>query len=179
MLRLLIIPVFLLMIIYNDLHARIFFCILFIIASITDFFDGYLARRLNAHTTFGKIFDPIADKALVIILSVIILLVHKDLTFYIVLPIVLLILRELIISGLREGLATSEIQTVINVSKLSKYKTFFQLTSLCLLILGGNENIVLLILQIIGVILLYCSLCLSLLSAYHYIVNSISKRFFN
>ena len=108
---------------------------LFIIAAVTDYFDGYFARLLKAQSNLGKIFDPIADKLLVV--TVIIMLIHfgnRDL--FITIPGIIILFREVFVSGLREFLA--ELHVSLPVSKLAKWKTAVQMTALSLMILGDK-----------------------------------------
>lgn len=103
----------------------------FALASITDFLDGYLARRSGEVTTFGIIVDPIADKFLVI--AALILLV--DMGRVSVLPAVIIIVREFLITGLRVVALTMDI--VIPAERGGKWKVGFQITAIICLILAG------------------------------------------
>lgn len=105
---------------------------LFLLASITDYFDGYLARTMKAQTNLGRFLDPIADKLLVC--ACILMLVKFDRAD--VIPSLLIICREILVSGLREFLAGINIS--VPVSKLSKIKTGVQMTALFLLLLGDQ-----------------------------------------
>jgi CDP-diacylglycerol--glycerol-3-phosphate 3-phosphatidyltransferase len=108
---------------------------LFIFASLTDFFDGYLARALKAQSKIGQILDPIADKLLVA--TAIIMLVHFGKgDVFITIPGIIILFREIFVSGLREFLAT--INVSIPVSNLAKWKTGIQMTALSLMILGDK-----------------------------------------
>ncbi len=108
---------------------------LFIIASVTDFLDGYLARLFNVESQIGRILDPIADKLLVA--TAIIMLVHfGNGDLLITIPGVIILFREIFVSGLREFLA--EIHISIPVSRLAKWKTGVQMTALSLMILGDR-----------------------------------------
>ena len=106
---------------------------LFLLASITDFFDGYLARLLKAQSSLGKFLDPIADKLLVA--SVILMLVHFDyIARFDIIPAIAILCREIMVSGLREFLA--QINVSVPVSNLSKIKTAVQMVAIFLLLLG-------------------------------------------
>lgn len=114
--------------------------VLYTFGCITDWFDGYLARKMNIESAFGKFLDPIADKIFVI--SVILCLVATDkLTGFWVIPPLLIIMREFLISGLREFLGPKNIS--VPVSQLAKFKTGFQMTSLGFLIVGSYGDFVL------------------------------------
>jgi cardiolipin synthase len=105
---------------YN--HEILFF--IFMISSISDFFDGYLSRKWNVVSNFGTCLDPISDKLLLVISLLI--LVHSENMNVIIASI--LVSREIIISGLREFLAQSEVK--LPVSRLAKWKTAFQLVGI-------------------------------------------------
>jgi CDP-diacylglycerol--glycerol-3-phosphate 3-phosphatidyltransferase len=107
---------------------------LFLIASITDFLDGYIARRYNFESNFGKILDPIADKILVG--STLIMLVKFNNAPEI--PCVLILAREFMISGVREFVATRKIK--LSVSKIAKVKTFFQMAAIFTILVGTKGS---------------------------------------
>ena len=112
----------------------LFFIFLFL--SITDYFDGLLARKFNITSSFGKVFDPISDK----ILTSCALLFLSSIDSLLLIPSILIIFREFLISGVREfSLINNKIN--VNVSILSKVKTTFQfLTLSSLLILNSFQN---------------------------------------
>ena len=143
--------------------------ILFCLASITDYFDGYLARMRNEVTNFGTFLDPIADKLLVA--AVILILTAKGIiSDWETIPALIILLREITVSGLREYLAGIKIS--IPVSRIAKFKTLFQLCSLALLIL--SESITnLLIIALLGKIFLWIAGILTLYTAYDYVKGSI------
>lgn len=128
--RIAIIPPFVLLFFFDSGAARWWAAALFVIAGITDFFDGYLARKLNAQSSFGRFLDPIADKLLVA--AALVMLVRSGEAH--VIPAIAILSREILVSGLREFLA--EIQVPLPVSKLGKYKTALQMLAIFLLILG-------------------------------------------
>lgn len=110
------------------------FCFaLYVIAAITDFLDGWLARKLNQISPFGTFLDPISDK--IFVASLLIMLVGFDrLEGLWLVPVILILLREFLVSGLREFLGPHNIK--LPVTKLAKWKTTAQMLSLGLLILG-------------------------------------------
>lgn len=112
--------------------------ILFVGAAITDWFDGYLARRLRLESKFGAMLDPIADKAMVVIaLGVIMAL--SNLSALIVIPAALILFREVFVSGLREFLGDTA--GLLKVTKLAKWKTTVQMVAIALLLArGGFEH---------------------------------------
>jgi len=106
---------------------------LFLLASITDFFDGYLARIMKVQSSLGTFLDPIADKLLVA--AAILMLVHfDDIGRYDIIPAITILCREILVSGLREFLA--QINVSIPVSRLAKFKTAVQMAAIFLLLLG-------------------------------------------
>ncbi len=135
---------------------------LFIVASITDFLDGYLARAYGAQSSFGRFLDPIADKLLVVM--VIIMLVHSGAAA--ILPCLAIVGREILVSGLREFLA--ELHVSIPVSNLSKVKTATQMISIFLLILGDEASFIPHT-HLIGTILLYISAIITIITGYIYL----------
>ncbi len=108
---------------------------LYVTACFSDFFDGYLARKFDIESNFGRFLDPIADKILVV--SVLIILIAKDLiTGVFVYPALIIILREIIVSGLRDFFLHSS-KTLL-VTNLAKWKTLIQMSSLGFLIVQNN-----------------------------------------
>ena len=134
--RIVVIPVIFLSIYITTEVWSIFAAILFIIASITDYFDGYLARARNQTSAFGRLLDPIADKLLVASALIVILakpgMVWTQLSF---IPVIVILCREILVSGLREFLR--EVNVGMPVTRLAKWKTGFQMTALSMMLLRG------------------------------------------
>jgi CDP-diacylglycerol--glycerol-3-phosphate 3-phosphatidyltransferase len=105
---------------------------IFAIASITDFLDGYLARRWRQETPFGAFLDPVADKLIVAVALV--LLVYRDGDLLLVLAAAIIIGREVFISALREWMAGKGIRAAVKVSQLGKAKTLAQMVAITLLL---------------------------------------------
>ena len=127
--RIFLIPVFILVMLFNIPSKYLIACVIFIVASITDAMDGHIARKHNLITDFGKFMDPLADKLLVC--SALICLIELN-----ALPawmVIIIISREFIISGFR--LIASDNGVVIAASNWGKFKTTFQMVSVVLLIL--------------------------------------------
>jgi cardiolipin synthase len=142
---------------------------LFCLASITDYFDGYIARLRNEITNFGTFLDPIADKLLVA--AVILILTSKGvIRDWDTIPALIILLREITVSGLREYLAG--IKVSIPVSRIAKLKTFLQLSALAVLILSESTVDLILIIYL-GKIFLWSSGILTLYTAYDYVKGSI------
>ncbi len=134
----------------------------FIIASLTDLFDGKIARKYNLVTNFGKFMDPLADKLLVC--SALICLVEMDrLSAWIA---IIIISREFIISGFR--LIAAEQQIVIAASYWGKFKTTFQMLMIIVLILDFEHAAF----QMLGVVLTYVSLALTVISLADYLYKN-------
>ena len=143
--------------------------VLFCLASITDYFDGYIARLRNEVTNFGTFLDPIADKLLVA--AVILILTSKGvISDWDTIPALIILLREITVSGLREYLAG--IKVSIPVSTIAKSKTLFQLSALALLILS-ESSIEMTPILYLGKIFLWVAAVLTLYTAYDYVKGSV------
>jgi CDP-diacylglycerol--glycerol-3-phosphate 3-phosphatidyltransferase len=136
--------------------------VLFLLACITDWLDGYVARMWEAQSNVGRFLDPIADKLLVA--TAILLLVSQDRAD--ILPAIAIVCREILVSGLREFLA--EIRVSMPVSKLAKWKTAAQMLAIFLLLLGagGPEW---LYAGVVGNICLWAAAILTLITGYAYV----------
>jgi CDP-diacylglycerol--glycerol-3-phosphate 3-phosphatidyltransferase len=106
--------------------------LIFIGAAATDYLDGWLARILRQESAFGRMLDPVADKAMVTIALALIISLY-DMSWPIVVPAVLIMLREVLISGLREFLGEVKLQ----VTPMAKWKTTLQMLAICLLLVRG------------------------------------------
>lgn len=142
-------------------------CWVFVVASFTDFLDGYIARKRNIVTVFGSFLDPIADKFLVV--SSLIMLLALDRVHAIV--VIILVLREMYMTSLRLLAMTEGIS--VPVSNMGKWKTGTQMVATPMLMV--YDTWLGLDLPLIGTILIYVSSFLSLLSASHYSFNMIKK----
>jgi cardiolipin synthase len=131
------IPILVALLYFHDPIMRWAALALFALAGITDYLDGYLARTRGQTTAMGRIFDPIADKLLVS--SVIVILVAIDqIQGWLVIPAIVILCREILVSGLREYLA--EIKVPLPVSRLAKWKTALQMIALGFLIVGEEAG---------------------------------------
>ena len=133
--RIAAIPLLVLLVAIVAPWANLLAAILFSAAAITDYLDGRLAREMLQLSDFGRMLDPIADKLLVAA-TLMALLGFGHLPAYGIYPAIVIMLREILVSGLREYLA--EIRVGLPVTKLAKWKTGFQMTALGLLLLGGG-----------------------------------------
>ncbi|MFH5881516.1 CDP-diacylglycerol--glycerol-3-phosphate 3-phosphatidyltransferase [Liberiplasma polymorphum] len=132
--------------------------IIFIIGSLTDYFDGYLARKHNLITTFGKFLDPLADKLLVMCA----LLILQELTIIPMWAVLVILTREFIVTGIRL-VAVGEEGNVIAASNLGKYKTFSTMLAITFLLLRFNATI-----EMIGLVLFYIGVALTVISGFDY-----------
>ena len=114
------------LIIDQSFSGKYFGLIIFFFIILTDFFDGYLARKFNTESNIGKVFDPIADKIMVILLFAFFLGINLDNPekLFMSLMLILLITREIMISGLREFVSAKKAD--LSVTQLARWKTFFQ-----------------------------------------------------
>ena len=138
---------------------------LFCVASITDYFDGYLARIRNEVSNLGTFLDPIADKLLVAAV-ILILTSKKVITDWETIPALIILLREIAVSGLREYLAG--IKVSVPVSKIAKLKTSLQLIALAILILS-ESGISIIPILLLGKIALWGAALLTLYTGYDYL----------
>ena len=162
--RVILIPFFVVLLLLdpsNQMYRYISLAI-FIVASLTDMLDGKIARKYNLVTNFGKFMDPLADKLLVC--SAMICLVEtKQLAAWIV---IVIIAREFIISGFR--LIASDNGIVIAASYWGKFKTVFQMLMIIVLIANINHPVFI----VLGTILTYVALALTIISMVDYIVKN-------
>lgn len=139
--------------------------VVFILASLTDFFDGYLARKLNLVTNLGKFMDPLADKMLVT--AAMIAIVDKSAVLPAgVLPawiVVIILLREFIVSGIRL-IAAAENQ-IIAANYLGKVKTVVQMLMIMVYLLPISAPFI----RLIAIVLAYLALALTLISGFEYV----------
>jgi cardiolipin synthase len=166
--RIVIIPIVVATFFCDSVAMRWTACALFTLAGITDFFDGYLARRAKQVSRLGRFLDPIADKLLVV--SVILMLAgFGRLTLYApfpaLIPALVILLREILVSGLREFLA--ELRVGLPVTKLAKFKTTAQMVALGFLLVGDAASYV--YAQEIGEVLLWGAAILTLITGYDYL----------
>lgn len=131
--RIVVIPFIFASIYFTSTMFAMLAAVLFVIASITDYFDGYLARAWNETSAFGRLLDPIADKLLVAT-ALVVILAKPDMysLSFTIIPIFVILCREILVSGLREFLR--EVNVGLPVTKLAKWKTGFQMTALAMML---------------------------------------------
>lgn len=139
--------------------------LIFALAGITDWLDGYLARKLDQSTPFGAFLDPVADKLMVAIALV--LLVERFGSWWFTIPAMIIIGREIVISALREWMAELGNRTSVAVSYVGKVKTTFQILAILVLLAAAPQRSGLLLDS--GLLLLYISALLTLWSMMVYI----------
>lgn len=161
LIRFLFIPPIIWLYLHGGVYAMVALA-LYIIAALTDFFDGYLARKWNATSELGRCMDPIADKLLVASLLVtFISLGHAQL-----LPVLLILLRELFVSGLREY--TEHKKQTIHVTKLAKWKTGTQMVAIAVIMKASCQCASSVDLTMAGDVLLWAAAILSVVTGFQY-----------
>lgn len=143
---------------------------LYTVACVTDWYDGYYARKYNISSAFGRFLDPIADKLLIAVL----LILFADLgrlEGWWILPATIIMFREVLIAGLREFLGPQNI--VIHVSNLAKWKTTAQMVAMGFLVVGDFGNIVLPHTMVYGHVLIAVAAVLTAITGYEYFKQGI------
>lgn len=172
-LRIAVIPALILVFFLKGDWSYYLSALLFMIAGITDWLDGYVARAFSAQSAIGRFLDPIADKLLVA--TALLLLVSGERASYgegraMIIPAIAIVCREILVSGLREFLA--EIRVSVPVSRLAKWKTGMQMLAIFLLLLGaGGPDW--LSAGILGNVLLWVAALLTLVTGYAYLQTGI------
>ncbi|USO01872.1 MAG: CDP-diacylglycerol--glycerol-3-phosphate 3-phosphatidyltransferase [Alphaproteobacteria bacterium] len=164
LLRIAVIPLVLGLLWLNTPSMNFGAMVFFAIACITDFFDGYFARRWDQVSAFGRTLDPIADKLLVS-LCLFVLVSMDRIEGVHVLPALIILCREILVSGLREYLAS--VQILLPVSRGAKWKTALQMVAVGALVLGSGGGDVFPT-HAVGVFLLWLSAGLTIITAYAY-----------
>lgn len=141
--------------------------VLFVLACVTDWFDGYVARRLHQISPLGRFLDPIADK-LVVAAVLLILVAMRHIDGWAILAALIILCREILVSGLREFLA--ELRVGVPVSLLAKWKTTVQMIALGFLIVAKADSEVPVNAMLIGEILLWIAAALTLVTGYDYLM---------
>jgi cardiolipin synthase (CMP-forming) len=145
---------------------------LFAAAGVTDWLDGYLARVWEQQSTLGRMLDPIADKLLVG--AVLMMLVHDHtITGSAIFAAVIILAREILVSGLREFLA--ELNVKIRVSTLAKWKTTLQMIALGVLLVGPALEPTMPGTVLVGIVLLWIAALLTIWTGYDYLKAGVAK----
>lgn len=144
----------------------------FFLASITDWLDGFLARKFNAHSDFGATFDPIADKLLVTAMLVLFTKLGRADLFIVT----LIIFREILMSGFREWMLKAGKGAAVKVSNLGKYKTTFQMIAIAFLIANEYRLAYGYTTYHIGQVLLFIAAVLSVISMLDYFYKALKAH---
>ena len=172
--RIIIVPVFVFAFYLPGFYGDIIPLTLFLIASFTDFLDGLLARMYKEESKLGELLDPIADK-IIVATALLLLVMDETIKNYEVIAAIIILTREILVSGLREFLAIGKIK--LPVSNLAKLKTFLQMFSISILLTGETGNKIINFqdynAQTIGIILLWLSAFLTLYTGYEYLKKGI------
>ncbi len=149
----------------EDFRMRWLALAIFAVAGVTDFFDGYLARAWNQQSSLGRMLDPIADKLLVAA-SLLMLVADRAVTSWSIWAAIVILCREILVSGLREFLA--ELRVSVPVTRVAKWKTTAQLAAIGFLIAGPAGETLLPGTIVIGIVLLWIAAVLTLYTGWDY-----------
>ena len=158
--RVLAIPIIIILLFYQEEIYQLITAFFFLLVAVTDYVDGYLARRRGLVTTLGKFLDPLADK-LLIATALIALIPARGIPVGMV---ILIVGREIAVTGLR-GIAVSQ-GMVISASALGKYKTVFEVVSIFFLIFNGEYFSI--DFRLVGMVFLWMALGVAILSGVDY-----------
>ena len=172
--RIIIVPIFVMAFYLPGFYGDLIPFTLFVIASFTDFLDGLLARMFKEESKLGELLDPIADK-IIVATALTLLVMNGTIKNFEVIAAIIILTREILISGLREFLAKGKIN--MPVSSLAKLKTFLQMFAIAILLTGETGNRIFNFqdynAQTIGIILLWLSAFLTLYTGYDYLIKGI------
>ena len=169
--RVVLIPVLVVMYFWPSAYRETIITAIFVLAAVTDWLDGFLARRMNAASSLGAFLDPVADK--LIVSTALVLLVSDSRVLDNVLhaipfaiAVAIIIGREIVVSALREWMSELGERGAVAVGRLGKSKTAFQMTAISVLLYGVPVFL-------IGEILLYLAALLTLWSMYEYLRSAV------
>lgn len=154
---------------YSDSAWRyLLLTFVFVLAAITDWLDGYLARKMNATSAFGRFLDPVADKLMVAAALIVLVQWHPNIVM--ATCAIVIISREIAVSALREWMAELGARTSVAVSFVGKLKTAFQMTAITVLLLNWQSlEMVGYALMVIAVLLTLWSMMIYLKAAWPYL----------
>ena len=176
-LRIVVVPILVILFFISDQSPRIFLVFIFTIACLTDYLDGYVARKMNQVSDLGKFLDPVADKLLVITSLLLVLFDYNSLIIFI--PICIIVIREVLVSALREWVAISNLKSTfskgktVDVNYIGKIITFIQMLSIGFLLFDGSVFTI--DTYMIGLYGIYLAAFLSLISMIIYLGNVIKS----
>jgi|TARA_B100001996_G_scaffold95858_1_gene71813 CDP-diacylglycerol--glycerol-3-phosphate 3-phosphatidyltransferase len=166
--RILLIPIIIFLFFSSYEFNRTIAALLFLLATITDYLDGFFARYMKQHTNFGEFLDPIADKMLVI--TMLVLLITENNNLFFVIPALIIISREFLVIAIRQRMAEVGNNLKLEVIMISKVKTTVQLISLLFLLY--KNSIFNIEIYVIGMYLLQLASVLTLISFFYYVKKS-------
>ena len=169
--RIIAIPVVVALFYVQGDYVRYVACAIYTAAAVTDYFDGYFARAWQQQTKLGRIFDPIADKLLVAA-TILMLVAVGRIGSWDVLPALVILCREVLVSGLREFLAEINKHN-LPVSRLAKWKTGIQMTALGFLIVGDAAPTLWFPVFLVGQVGLWIAALLTLITGYDYLAEGL------
>jgi CDP-diacylglycerol--glycerol-3-phosphate 3-phosphatidyltransferase len=163
--RIVAVPIVAALLLWGGDTARWTALAIYVVAAITDFFDGYLARKWKQQSSLGRMLDPIADKVLV---AVVLLVLYADdiLRGGHIWAAIIILSREVLVSGLREYLG--ELQVSVPVTRIAKWKTTVQLVAIGFLIAGPAGDTVVPYTTEMGIAMLWIAAGLTLYTGYDY-----------
>jgi len=172
--RIILVPIFVITFYIPGFLGDLIPFFIFILGSFTDFLDGLLARLYKEESKLGELLDPIADKIMVAA-ALVLLVMNGTIQHYEVIAAIIILTREILISGLREFLAKSKVS--MPVTGLAKFKTFIQMFAIAILLTGESGNRLVNFQDYnahsIGIILLWLSAFLTLYTGYDYVKKGI------
>lgn len=177
--RLLLIPVFVALY-FVEFTGHVFVALgIFVLACLTDFLDGYIARKYNLVTDLGKFLDPIADKVLVMAALVLLCINGRELTMLYAIGTIIILAREFIVTGFRTIAAGKNV--VLAADYLGKIKTNFQMFAIIFLLpvnsifaYGEKAAVIAITVMMLGLVCFILSFVFTILSATNYIVKNVS-----
>ena len=162
--RVWIIPVIAVLVVMPAGWTNYLSALLFCLVALTDWLDGYLARKWQVQSDFGAFLDPVADKLLVVVL--LILLAVQAPSFLMLISVIVIVSREIVISALREWMAGMGMRDVVQVAPIGKLKTTLQMIALLFLLVANPGNA----LYIFGLVVLVAAAVVTLLSMIQYLL---------
>ena len=172
--RIVLVPIFILTFYLPGFLGDLIPFIIFLLASFTDFLDGLLARLYKEESKLGELLDPIADK-IIVATALVLLVMNNTINNYEVIAAIIILTREILISGLREFLA--KVQVTMPVSSLAKFKTFIQMFAIAILLTGESGNKLVNFgdynAHSIGIVLLWLAAFFTIYTGYDYVRKKI------
>ncbi len=165
LMRLALVPVFILVFLLNFKHHHLMSALIFLVAAVTDWLDGFLARKLNQTSPFGAFLDPVVDKVMVV--AALVLLVAEFHSLWMSIAGIVIVSREIVVSALREWMAELGERATVKVSFIGKVKTAMQMIALIILLASPALNTLGVFL---GIVLITIAVILTLWSMLIYLV---------